>query len=532
MSNSATLTREQMRTVYAATELGGRAGDSNHFSYAGLAKSTYSFGLMQFDVGNNDDAKDFLAANGFDAADIKDLKSHGGLSREKLDALNIKLQAIPQAKIDQFTNDYLDQRLARVGSVIDQVRALKPEAADAIVQDPKLQLGIADYANQFGHVGPQVINFLAGKSETLDATGVTVKAGSPVTREDIQTFIGATGYGHDPANARGVAGREKHFNQAMDELGLGSGAQSRQRSTEFTAHPGSLRQGDRGEAVGIVQQELRDLGYTDAKGRPLTVDKDFGTSTTAAIKAFQSEHDLTSDGIVGKDTANVLTQQVDALQKSQGPSALNAPNAADVVRDRSVNDAFEAIRASTDRRDVDGTSAPTISGANRLPNGDQRPTLDRAEPAPAMARAPHDLRNPDHPQHANYEKVSGLVADAYAKHGMSLQPEQLERVTAQVMLDAQMRPVKDIKEVHLDPDPGTRHVHANSNVMAFSGDPHAVTTLRCSTDVQQARQTPPEHNFQQLAQVHQQQAQIAQQQAQNHTQGSPGGPNGPGMGGR
>lgn len=160
-----------------------------------------------------------------------------------------------------------------------------------------------------------------------------------------------------------------------------------------------------------------------------------------------------------------------------------------------------------------------------------RQSLERTH-APAAAPAPSDPRHPDHPQHAQYEKVHGLVADAYGKHGMALQPEQLERVTAQVMLDAQKRPVKDIKEVHLNPDPGTRHVHANSNVMAFSGDPHAVTTLRCSTDVQQARQTPPEHNFQQLAQVHQQQAQVAQQQAQNHTQGSPGGPNGPGMGGR
>jgi hypothetical protein len=60
MSDSTTITREQLRTVLISTELGGKTGDSNHFSYAELGKSTYSFGPMQFDVGNNPAAKAFL----------------------------------------------------------------------------------------------------------------------------------------------------------------------------------------------------------------------------------------------------------------------------------------------------------------------------------------------------------------------------------------------------------------------------------------------------------------------------------------
>jgi hypothetical protein len=48
MSDSVTITREQLRTVYVATELGGKDVDSNHFSYAGLAKNTYSFGQLQY----------------------------------------------------------------------------------------------------------------------------------------------------------------------------------------------------------------------------------------------------------------------------------------------------------------------------------------------------------------------------------------------------------------------------------------------------------------------------------------------------
>jgi peptidoglycan hydrolase-like protein with peptidoglycan-binding domain len=319
MSNSATITREQLRTVYVATELGGKTGDSNRFSYAGLANSTYSFGQMQFDVGNDDATKTFLSANGFDSADIKDLKSHGGLSREKLDALDTKLQAIPQAKIDQFTNDYLDKRLAGVGNVIDQVRALKPTAADAIVQDPKLQLGIADYANQFGTAGPQVVGFLAGKSETLDATGITVQAGNPPTREDIQTFIGATGYGHNPANARGVAGRAEHFNEAMGELKLGPVTKAPGHTSDKAGS--ILRQGDRSEAVGELQGQLRDLGYKDHNGNPINPDKSFGNDTKAAVQEFQRNNGLAPDGVAGPNTLKALKEQEQALSNNRGPYA-------------------------------------------------------------------------------------------------------------------------------------------------------------------------------------------------------------------
>jgi len=89
--------------------------------------------------------------------------------------------------------------------------------------------------------------------------------------------------------------------------------------------------------------------------------------------------------------------------------------------------------------------------------------------------------------------------------------------------------VKDIKEVHLNPTPGTREVHANSQVLAFSGDPKDVTTFKSITDVQQARQTAPEQSYQQLSQLQQQQTPMqAQVQTNTHTQ--PATTGGAGMG--
>ncbi|MFF7652872.1 GH25 family lysozyme [Streptomyces sp. NPDC007983] len=62
----------------------------------------------------------------------------------------------------------------------------------------------------------------------------------------------------------------------------------------------TVRQGDTGPAVRALQEEL------NAHGASLTVDGRFGTGTRDALAAFQTAHDLTSDGIAGPDTWLVL----------------------------------------------------------------------------------------------------------------------------------------------------------------------------------------------------------------------------------
>ena len=57
-----------------------------------------------------------------------------------------------------------------------------------------------------------------------------------------------------------------------------------------------LRSGSVGGCVRLVQQKL------NAEGERLTTDGKFGASTVAAVKRYQTRHNLTSDGSVGKDT--------------------------------------------------------------------------------------------------------------------------------------------------------------------------------------------------------------------------------------
>ena len=73
----------------------------------------------------------------------------------------------------------------------------------------------------------------------------------------------------------------------------------------------TIRFGDRGDRVKTLQQSLITLGYLSGKA-----DGIFGTRTKNALKAFQRNKRLTSDGIAGKKT---LTAIVSAL--SGGTSA-------------------------------------------------------------------------------------------------------------------------------------------------------------------------------------------------------------------
>lgn len=67
----------------------------------------------------------------------------------------------------------------------------------------------------------------------------------------------------------------------------------------------SINKGDKGVGVMLLQGILHKLGYdiTD-------VDGNFGSETTAAVKAFQSDMDLEEDGVVGKNTANAIINEL------------------------------------------------------------------------------------------------------------------------------------------------------------------------------------------------------------------------------
>ncbi|MCC4585525.1 peptidoglycan-binding protein [Xanthomonas melonis] len=69
---------------------------------------------------------------------------------------------------------------------------------------------------------------------------------------------------------------------------------------------GLLRNKEHGPEVKALQERLNALGYTDASGQPLGTDGKFGDRTEQAVKAFQRDHQLSDDGIAGRETFKAL----------------------------------------------------------------------------------------------------------------------------------------------------------------------------------------------------------------------------------
>lgn len=73
---------------------------------------------------------------------------------------------------------------------------------------------------------------------------------------------------------------------------------------------GTLRNGSTGQNVRMLQTALKNLGYYTG-----SIDGDFGVGTETAVRAFQSQHGLTVDGVAGTRT----------LEKLYSDSAKTAP---------------------------------------------------------------------------------------------------------------------------------------------------------------------------------------------------------------
>ena len=69
----------------------------------------------------------------------------------------------------------------------------------------------------------------------------------------------------------------------------------------------ALKKGNKGEYVKLLQKKLIEQGYALPK---YGNDGDFGSETESAVKAFQRDHGLTADGIVGKKTWEAFDQKV------------------------------------------------------------------------------------------------------------------------------------------------------------------------------------------------------------------------------
>ena len=103
------------------------------------------------------------------------------------------------------------------------------------------------------------------------------------------------------------------------------------------AEHGVLKEGNKSEEVQKLQEQLKALGIKDAQGHPLVPDKEFGSRTTEAVKAFQTAHNLKPDGEVGPQTMKQLQEALKQHTVAEPAPAAKAASPAESMIDRMMS---------------------------------------------------------------------------------------------------------------------------------------------------------------------------------------------------
>ena len=128
---------------------------------------------------------------------------------------------------------------------------------------------------------------------------VGLYAGNGIVIEAMSTLKGVT-------TTKVTAGKWTHWGEVTGVDYAGDNAELRMQNAELIVDGNNwptLRKGSKGNAVKECQTLLEKAGYSVG---PCGIDGEFGKDTLAAVKAFQKDHGLKVDGIVGPLTKKEL----------------------------------------------------------------------------------------------------------------------------------------------------------------------------------------------------------------------------------
>ena len=212
-----------MGTMFLYTENSGNTSTLYSFSYAG-GQSTWSFGVIQADVGHNGQAQSFLQTIGFNQSQIAELSQQGQISASELANLN-QILASHEGAVDQFMAAQMDQKINRLDQLINILKDANPSAAQSILNDKDLQLRLLDFDNQFnisglgGSAASQngMLRYLEGYPVTLGSGAVLqLPAGAGLSVNDIKNYIGNTTQAIQ--NPNDIQRRSSDLDKALKEI--------------------------------------------------------------------------------------------------------------------------------------------------------------------------------------------------------------------------------------------------------------------------------------------------------------------------
>ena len=127
-------------------------------------------------------------------------------------------------------------------------------------------------------------------------------------------------------------------------------------SSLFAGNYTTLRLGNRGDRVRLLQNALISLGFLKGKA-----DGVFGNMTLAAVKAFQTSNKLTADGIAGRRTLSALENVVKNGNVSSSGSEQESASVSTVSSEKKTETAAE-----TDNEDINEKISGPSSGSVQL----------------------------------------------------------------------------------------------------------------------------------------------------------------------
>lgn len=288
-----------IRSTTFMTEIGGDMSKFYTFSTAGgLGNSTYSFGIYQWDVGNNPSAQGLLRSIGFSAHEVSLLSQHGGsLSASQKHSLDNKLGAAilnpnNYYTIANFEKNWAQGLVNHLQAAINNIAQSNPNIANQIAHNTSLQLQLVDYDNQFVlDSNGTLVRWLSGQNVSLNNApyGVTVSNSTNLTSAMISNFVMSTQQGQLYPTSQN--NRENTLFEAIGNLNLD------------TSSGGTGTTGTGGSTVDALTDTTIIVNYSGGHPNPDDVDvKNNPPATTSPYAVTVTPSSVTyGPGIVSHD---------------------------------------------------------------------------------------------------------------------------------------------------------------------------------------------------------------------------------------
>lgn len=349
--------KEYRITAYA-TEDGSKPSSLNEFNWAG-GNSTYTFGLYQFDVGNNPLASPALESLGFSQTQIDQLSQTGGLSHDDRMALSEQLQAAlatttGKQVMDNLLNNYEAQLVRTASSLLDTT---SDDIYSQIASDPESIQRVYDIANQFStKTLHQFGDFLSGQPFVHNGISVTWND-SLSASENMENWVSVADPGDATrSNAFDVTVPKESLPETIINITKGDGDDA--TIATFSELKNVQLNVDSGITVNITGETGNDtfnLGNGSSVNTSMTSEQsnNFSYSTSDGNTGFAT--------LVGNDSSATVSSSSGRLNITTNNSVINLEPGAEV---NIIGDGNVITGGSSDNVSVFGNNNSAFMGDN------------------------------------------------------------------------------------------------------------------------------------------------------------------------